>query len=45
MLHSGNQGEGRGQGDDQAEDGKMTYQGRSESPGTGKQQTEDNGRH
>ena len=28
-----------------AEDGKMTYQGRREPPGTGKQQTEDNGRH
>ena len=29
------------QGDDQAEDGKMTWQGRREPPGTGKQQAEE----
>ena len=29
----------------QAEDGKTTRQGKREPPGTGKQQTEDNGRH
>ena len=37
--------EGRDQEDDQAEDGKTTQQRRKEPPGTGKQQTEDNGRH
>ena len=31
--------------DDQAQNGKTTQQGRREPPGTGKQQTEDNGRH
>ena len=35
----------RDQEDDQAEDGKTTKQGRREPPGSGKQQTEDNGRH
>ena len=34
---SGNQGEGRDQGDDQAEDGKTTDQRRGKPPGTGKQ--------
>ena len=43
-AQSGNQGEGRGREDDQAEDGKMT----TEKEGTtwiGRQQTDDNGRH
>ena len=44
-AQSGNKGEGRDQEDDQVEDGKTTQQGRREPPGTGKQQTEDNGRH
>ena len=43
-AQSGNQGEGKDQEDDQADDGKTTYQGRREPPGSGKQQTEDNGR-
>ena len=43
-AHSCNQGEGRDQEDYQA-DGKTTLQGRREPPGSGKQQTEDNGRH
>ena len=30
---------------DQIEDGKMTKQGKMEPSGTGKHQTEDNGRH
>ena len=40
-AQSGNQGEGRDQEDDQVEDGKTTWLGRRERPGTEKQQTED----
>ena len=43
-AQNGNRGEGRDQEGDHAEDGKTTYQGRREPPGTGKQQTEGNGR-
>ena len=44
-TQSGSQGEGRGREDDQAEDGKMTWQRRREPPGLGKQQTDNDGRH
>ena len=44
-AQSDNQREGRDQGDNRAEDDKTTKQGRRESPGTGKQQIKDNGRH
>ena len=41
-AQSGNQGEGRDQGDDQV-DGKTTQQVSREPPGTGKQLTEASG--
>ena len=44
-LHPHTQGQGRDQENDQAEEGKTTWQGRREPHRTGKQQTEDNGGH